>query len=248
MISNELIVQWEAAEKAAFSGWDFSYLDGRWVEPSPPWDYLTLARELIPASKALLDIATGGGEVLGSLEPFTGTVTAVEGYEPNFRLASERLQKFGAKVIHCDTSHELPLENGSMDLILNRHGGYKPSEVARILGKGGQYLTQQVCSPNLDDLQAVFGAVPKWPENNLGTRQAQLEALGLKTVRAEIYEGRTRVTDVAAVVYMLKNIPWLVDDFSVRTHLEGLATLQQKLEREGVLYFGFARFLLHVQK
>lgn len=37
-------------------------------------------------------------------------------------------------------------------------------------------------------------------------------------------------TDVGALVYYLKAIPWLVPGFSVTTHLEPLLQLQERLE------------------
>jgi hypothetical protein len=38
MIAPELLDQWRKDEAAPFSGWDFSYLDGRYVQEEPPWD------------------------------------------------------------------------------------------------------------------------------------------------------------------------------------------------------------------
>jgi len=58
------------AEEASFSGWDFSYLEGRYVYGKLGWDYPELARRRIRKSHSVLDIGTGGGEPLSSLQPF----------------------------------------------------------------------------------------------------------------------------------------------------------------------------------
>jgi len=68
----------EGAE-AAFSGWDFSWLDGRMIETAPPWDYGQEARRLLAGSRRALDLDTGGGEALADLGPFAGRVVATEG-------------------------------------------------------------------------------------------------------------------------------------------------------------------------
>jgi len=64
MNSTELIKQWEAEENFAFQGWDFSHLNGRWHSPEPPWDYKAIVKSYLKDTDILLDMGTGGGEVL----------------------------------------------------------------------------------------------------------------------------------------------------------------------------------------
>jgi hypothetical protein len=45
-----------------FAGWDFSYLNGRWHEETPPWSYTELVRGVLPQVDSLLDLGTGGGD------------------------------------------------------------------------------------------------------------------------------------------------------------------------------------------
>lgn len=35
-----LVRAWKAEKERPFGGWDFSYLDGKWEEEQPPWDYV----------------------------------------------------------------------------------------------------------------------------------------------------------------------------------------------------------------
>ena len=71
---------WVEEENHAFSGWDFSHLDGRMSEEPLPWDYRAIVRSYLDKDKNLLDMGTGGGEVLMSLDPAPGKTWATEGY------------------------------------------------------------------------------------------------------------------------------------------------------------------------
>jgi hypothetical protein len=68
------------AERQPFSGWDFSYLAGCFVEVKPSWDYFVIVRERMKGAKSMLDLGTGGGERLSSLHPFPAETYATEGF------------------------------------------------------------------------------------------------------------------------------------------------------------------------
>jgi hypothetical protein len=70
----------------------------------------------------LLDIDTGGGEVLASLQPLPATTVATEGWEPNLPVARDRLAPFGVDVRRHDGTDPLPARDGEFDLVLNRDG------------------------------------------------------------------------------------------------------------------------------
>jgi hypothetical protein len=56
-------------------------------------------------------------------------------------------------------------------------------------------------------------------------------------VQAEEWSGELVFTDVGAIVYYLKAVPWLVPGFSVDRHLDTLLTLHSRLERgEGLVF------------
>jgi hypothetical protein len=247
-VAADVLAQWRQDEAAQFRGWDFSYLRGRMVHTRPPWDYAALARDRVRRSLTLLDQATGDGAVLASLGPFPGFAAAIEGYLPNVPIAAARLAPLGVSVLAANEAAPMPFAAGAFDLVLNRHGGLQGRVVAEVLRPGGWCLTQQVGGDSAADLMAHFGARPKWPGNVLGEMSAQFAAVGLDVQRAEEWSGSVAFTDVGAVVYYLRAVPWLVDDFSIETHLPQLATLQQKLEQEGALEFATSYFLLLAQR
>ncbi|GAI20778.1 unnamed protein product, partial [marine sediment metagenome] len=125
--------QWRKDYEAPFAGWDFSYLNDRWIEEQPPWDYEALARQLLKKSKAVLDMGTGGGEIFASFAPFPEHTVAIEGWRPNVAIAKRRLEPLGVRILEVDESDELSFADGEFDLVLNRHSAFRATEVFRIL-------------------------------------------------------------------------------------------------------------------
>jgi SAM-dependent methyltransferase len=249
----KLIESWRREERHPFIGWDFSYLEssGRMIEEQAPWSYTTRAAELLRRSAAVLDMGTGGGERLLALRGhWPKKVVATEDYPPNFALATERLAPLGVTVVRAELSNyaPMPFSDAEFDLVLNRHSGFNCHEVARMLAPGGTFYTQQVDGLWAHDLQAVFGARPKWPEATLVCNGPKLEAVGLTLLRGEAWAGKLIFTDVGAIVYYLRAVPWMVSEFSVDTHLEGLLRLQDRLDNGGNLVFAARKYLIEARK
>ena len=251
MKPNELLETWKREEQQPFTGWDFSHLDGRMLEEQAPWSYSTRAAELMHLAASMIDMGTGGGErLLKLLEHWPGKVVATEDYPPNFRLATERLSPHGAKVVDVPLTETgcMPFADGEFELVLNRHSGFNPAEVARILAPGGTFLTQQVHGLWADDLLRVFEAIPKWPDATLEKYVPLLKAAGLAIADTQEWAGRLAFTDVGAIVYYLKAVPWLVPGFSVETHLQYMLSLQRRLESGDGLVFTARKYLIEAKK
>ena len=248
MVPDTLLGQWRRDAAAPFEGWDFSYLAGRMTQAEPPWDYLALARAALEGTPDVLDVATGGGEVLASLAPFAGRVTATEGYVPNLDVARRRLAPLGVSVFQANTASGMPFDDGSFDLVLNRHGGFRPAEMHRVLKRGGVFLTQQVGGDNLADLVVLFGAELKYPQSTLERNAGELAALGCEIRRAEPWRGPVTFEDVGALVYFLKAVPWVVDGFSLEQHLDVLAALEARRAAGAPLTFTYTRYLIEAAK
>jgi len=45
-----------------FSGWDFSWMKGRYYESDPFWNYRQLVLDRMKSVSSMLDMGTGGGE------------------------------------------------------------------------------------------------------------------------------------------------------------------------------------------
>jgi SAM-dependent methyltransferase len=246
-----LVHEWKQKEARSFSGWDFSYLDDKWEQARPPWDYMAQVRALLPGRASLLDLGTGGGEKLLSLRPlWPPRVAATEGYAPNLALARERLEPLGVQVVHSETAlyDRLPFEDGAFDLVIDRHSGFNVAEVARVLAPGGTFLTQQVDGTNFADLSAAFDTEQPWTWFTLEWVLERIAGTSLLVEQARAWEGKTRFFGVGALVYYLKAVPWTVEGFSVETHLPYLLKLQERLEREGTLAFTEKSMIVQARK
>jgi SAM-dependent methyltransferase len=246
-----LLAGWKTEEQAPFSGWDFSYLDGRMFEDQPPWSYPQRADELLQGAVRALDMGTGGGErILELRSHWPPVLVATEDYAPNVYLSGRRLASEGGSVVvarHSDT-HPLPFANGVYDVVLNRHSGLNAAEVARILARNGRFYTQQIHGLWAADLLTVFDASPQWPDSTAQKYTSRLEAAGLAIVDQTEWMGRMRFMDVGAIVYYLKAVPWLVPGFSVETHGDALLRLQAQLERGEPLVYSIGKYVIEARK
>ncbi|WP_433042938.1 class I SAM-dependent methyltransferase [Dactylosporangium sp. CS-033363] len=221
-------------------GWDFSWLEGRATGSDPSWSYPDLARAHLRAD--LLDIDTGGGELLATLRPTRGTI-ATEGYAPNVSVARERLGPLGVDVRFAPDA-TLPLDDACVDLVLNRHGRLNAAEIARVLRSGGELLTQQVGSADCADLNAALGAPPAYEEPwNAEIAAQALTAAGLRVTDVREEFPPLAFADVGAVVYQLRAVPWQVRDFTVARYADELKRMH---ERGGITVCAH-RFLIHAR-
>lgn len=244
------IAQLRAEETASFLGWDFSHLDGRWDDEPLPWDYRKILLSLLKPTHRLLDMGTGGGEFLLGLGHPHGRTAVTEDYPPNLDLCRARLTPLSVDVRQTLENGLLPFEDGTFDLVANRHEDFDAREVYRVLKPGGFFVTQQVGGKNNRDLseRLIQGYVPLFPDHDLAHNAALLERAGFAVMRREECFPTLRFYDLGAVVYFAKIISWEFPGFTVATCLERLRPLQDELTRTGAILSTEHRFLLVAQK
>lgn len=239
-----------------FQGWDFSYLTNRRIPlGSPPWDYETLAVDLLKRSKSVLDLDTGGGELLSKLlrlSSFIGEVHASEAHKPNLTLAQRNLHSYGV-MVHDTSATTSVLPRHRFYLILNRHGGSIDCEEAYgLLTSGGLYLTQQVGEQTNRELRKAFGGEMtrvRSFSSSLSVAAQMLEAAGFVIRSCDEHTYMVRFVDVGAMVYYLKAVPWEVPGFHYRNHLKKLLEIYKKAELRGyALDSTFHSFFVVAQK
>ena len=83
-----------------FEGWNFSHITatGRMAEAPLSWSYASKLLTRLRKAHSLLDMGTGGGEFLSSLQPLPPLTCATEGYAPNIPVARQRLEPLGVQV------------------------------------------------------------------------------------------------------------------------------------------------------
>ncbi|WP_035783054.1 class I SAM-dependent methyltransferase, partial [Arthrobacter sp. H14] len=147
-------------QAASLDGWDFSVYGDRVQGGATPWNYESLAASAARGAISMLDMGTGGGEVLVDiLEDVEGDappcITATEGWEPNVPVARAALEPYGVTVVASSDDAHLPLADNQFDLVINSHEFYHAGEVVRVLAPGGMYLTQQIGGRDLAELNAA---------------------------------------------------------------------------------------------
>jgi len=238
------------ALEAGFEGWDFGWLEGRLIQEDPPWHYPEIVRAHFASAQSLLDLGTGGGEMLASLVPLPPDTHATEAYPPNQIIARQRLEPLGVTVHAIADKPDLPFSDGQFDLVINRHEAYAPEEIRRILKPGGLFITQQVSGlDNLELNQALEDRI-SFPFLHWGLETALtgLYEAGFRVEQAEKAALRSSFRDIGAVVYYLKAIPWQIEGFDPQTHHDRLVRLHNIIERQGEFVTTAHRFLIIAQK
>ncbi|GAA3204060.1 class I SAM-dependent methyltransferase [Dactylosporangium siamense] len=210
---------------APVEGWDFAWLVGRSQGGQPSWSYRDLARSQLDRASSLLDVDTGGGELLSDLAPLPAHAVASEAWAPNVKVAADRLAPLG--VIVRQSTGPLPADDDEFDLVLNRHGACDAVELARVLRPGGMLLTQQVGSDDCASLNTALGAPPAYPAGSwdAAVAGAALTAAGFTLVEVREEHPELTFTDVGALVFQLRMVPWQVPDFTVARYDEALRRL-----------------------
>jgi hypothetical protein len=247
----QLVKQWKTEEDYfQLKGWDFSCVDGRWIGDNPPWDYKTIINSYLKNSDILLDMGTGGGEILLTIgHPYINTYVT-EAYIPNLELCKKELSPLGITVKQTFEDDKLPFEDNSFDFIINRHESFDLSEVFRTLKRGGYFFTQQVINRNFKELAIILNGkvVADYPNHSLEKYTNSLTRMGFQIIIKDEVDLPSRFTDVGAVIFYAKAIPWEIPDFSVETHSEKLILIHHMIENDGYFQATSGRFLLAARK
>ena len=249
---NKLKEEWLKEEEIAhIHGWDFSHIHERYNEEDDlPWDYESIIRKYLKDDMKLLDYDTGGGEFLLSLNHSHKNTSATEGYLPNYELCKKELLPLGIDLRFSDDAKNIPFDDNSFDMFINRHGDFNAKEAYRLLKKDGLFITEQVGSDNDRDLvEMVLPEFEKpFPDLNLAIQKKKFEELGFKIIQAaEVYRP-IRFYDIGAFVWFAHIIEWEFPDFSVEKCFDKLLKMQEIIDKNGVLEGTIHRYLIVARK
>lgn len=252
MKKEQFMKQWKQEEAYAFEGWDFSHIDGRSEEEPLPWDYRETVLSYLKPNLRLLDMGTGGGEFLLTLNHPYSLTSVTEAYPPNIDLCRKRLAPLGIRVtgIVDGADEALPFEDQRFDIVINRHESYDLGEIYRILAPRGVFVTQQVGAANNEDLARVLlGKEQRVSFDHSMKKSVELgETLGFEILFAQEYMPYLRFYDIGALVYLAKIIEWEFPGFSVDACEEQLLKLQGTLMNQGYVESTEHRYMLIMRK
>ncbi|MFH9571226.1 class I SAM-dependent methyltransferase [Streptomyces sp. NPDC017454] len=239
------------------AGWDFSWFEGRATEARPSWGYARSMSARLTAATAVLEVQTGGGEVLdhalATAAPHRPPlVVATEGWAPNVAKATALLRPRGAPVVASPDDAPLPFADGAFDLVVSRHP-VEPhwAEITRVLAPGGTYFAQHVGPGSVFELIEYFlGPQPEEGRNHRhpDRERADAEAAGLEIVDLRAERLRMEFHDIGAVVHFLRKVVWMVPGFTVERYRDRLRDLHELIESEGPFVAHSARHLFDARK
>ena len=239
------------AQAAPVEGWDFAWLDGRATEERPSWGYSGMVADRYKVASAVLDVQSGGGELLSNLPQLPPLLVAAEGWPPNLSVAARRLRPRGAWVIAADDDRPaLPFADNTFDLVTSRHPiATWWDEIARVLRHGGTFVSQQVGPHSVGELtDYMMGPQPTSSARDPDLARAAAEAAGLRVTDLRQQRLRTEFYDIGAVVYFLRLVVWIVPGFTVTRYRDRLAALHRHIEETGVFVAHSTRFLIEASK
>lgn len=251
MQREELKKIWKSEEKKAhITGWDFSYINGRYEEEDLPWNYEEIVRIFLNADMNVLDYDTGGGEFLLSLgHPFNKT-SATEGYQPNVELCMKTLLPLGINFKACSDPSCIPFKDETFNLIINRHGNFNAKEIYRLLKNGGIFITEQVgCDNDRNLVEMVLSNTEKpFPDLRLSIQKKILEKAGFHIIEGNEAYRPIKFYDVGAFIWFAHIIEWEFPGFSVDKCFEALLEMQKKIDEAGEIEGTIHRYLIVAKK
>ena len=175
------------------------------------WDY---AREVGPFGKAdaLLDIGTGGGELLLGLSGAARVLVGIDHAASMVETAKRNAERAGAgnvRFLRMD-SDRLRFADGSFDLVCCRHAPFRASEIARVLKPGGAFVTQQVGEGDKRNLAQAFGRGQHHGADAgalLRGNLAALRAAGFSELQADQYDATEYYATPQDLIFLLKHAP-----------------------------------------
>jgi len=132
-------------------------------------------------------------------------------------------------------------------LVINRHEELDPSEVARVIRRGGRIITQQVGRDDWKELRTYFPNVGDFGDHR--KRYAEgFAAAGLRIAANLSHDCRVAYSCLGEFVFMLAVTPWTLPGFSLERDIDGLLALEKDCRTGNGLELTESRYLLIADK
>ncbi|MFE7083280.1 methyltransferase domain-containing protein, partial [Priestia megaterium] len=224
----------------------FSYIDDSWENETLPWDYTEIINRYLSSDLELLDMGTGGGEFLLSLNHPYEKTSVTEGWQPNIELLKMKLVPLGIKLASIGDDDIIDYGDNSFDIIINRHESFNVEEIKRVLKPNGVFITQQVGGKNGNRLSNMLipSFQPKYATLNLKNTLRDLKECNFEIMFADEFFPYQKFFNMKALIYYAKVIEWEFPGFNVRDNFNQILDVYKELVRKGYVLNYEHRFIL----
>ncbi|MFC4323114.1 class I SAM-dependent methyltransferase [Litchfieldia salsa] len=234
----------------ASNGWNFSHL--RYESEGVEWDFFDEVSKRCKSSDLLLDIGTGGGEkiikIASSLlfsigiDLSTTMISKAQSNKKNADVSNVRFFKMD--------SDKLQFPPGFFDVISCCHAPFSSTELARVLGDGGTFLTQQVSEGDKLNLKEAFGRGQSFEISDGALKEKyrrELEAAGFSIIQIVDYDAPEYYQRPEDLIFLLKHTPIIPDFGNEERDFDILNNFIEENRSEKGIYTNSKRFMIIAQ-
>ena len=233
-------------------GWDFSEITKRTKVVGKKWDYIEIVKKYVNKETILLDIGTGGGELLLKIARFAKEAYGIDNSRGMIKTAKKNLMKSktsNVEFILADAK-KLPFPQKYFDVVICRHSDFYPKEVFRVLKPDGIFITQQVGEKDKENIKEIFGRGQSFGEGvgTLMNRYVQeLKEVGFEILKKDTYNAVEYYANMIDLIFLLKNTP-IIPNFDIKKDQKFLEEIERRYKtKEGIKTNSF-RFLIICKK
>ncbi|WP_100407727.1 class I SAM-dependent methyltransferase [Bacillus solitudinis] len=201
------------------NGWDFSKL--KVSLEGALWDFNEEIKKKSKPSDILLDIGTGGGENVLTIASSLLFLVGIDISTGMIETAQNNLMKSSISNVRFSqmSSDELKFPARFFDVVTCRHAPFSSIEIAKVLKKGGYFLTQQVGERDKINIKKAFNQGQLVEENEaLLTRYVrELKETGFSEVEYLEYDANDYYQRPEDLIFLLKHTP-TIPNFGEENH------------------------------
>lgn len=192
------------------NGWNFSHV--KCISEGVQWDFVNEVKTRCKTSDLVLDIGTGGGESILPIADSVLLLAGIDRSEQMIRTAIENAKRAGksnVRFLQMD-AEKLDFPMGFFNMVTCRHSNFSAKEAAKVLVKGGSFITQQVSEDDKLNLKEAFGRGQAWGATAGTLREqyvAELKEAGFTDIQAFNFDVTEYYQTVEDLIFLLTHTP-----------------------------------------
>ncbi|MCM3745780.1 class I SAM-dependent methyltransferase [Paenibacillus pasadenensis] len=197
------------------NGWDFSTINCVYDGVQP--DLYDEVKKICKKSDLWLDIGTGGGEAVLSIAESSLLLVGIDQSTGMIKTANNNLVKSelpNVRFLKMEADH-LDFPAHFFNVVSCRHSEFFAQEIARVLIKGGTFLTQQVSENDKLNIKEAFGRGQAWGEQPGKLKRQYLSELskaGFSDIQSFEFHVDEYYQSPEDLIFVLKHTP-IIPDF-----------------------------------